>query len=170
MASALNIYIHICNQRVWPKPVIFCPLEQFFLLLLLILYYRVIIYLYIPTLYGHYKLMIINIELFPTFPLVQPPLFWEDFSTQFWNGELSVCVHSQATREIAKMSGEPSFLSIPKVFSRVKLRELCRTLKFFHFAPDKPCLHGCLLVPVTGNLLNNCVPTHVIIRFPHTYK
>ncbi|MCJ8748244.1 hypothetical protein PDJAM_G00162700, partial [Pangasius djambal] len=76
-------------------------------------------------------------------------------STRCWRVAVGICVHS-ATRALvrsgadvgmSRMSGVQSvFQFIPKVFSGVEVRALCRTLEFFHSNLHTPCLHGARFV------------------------
>ncbi|MCI4389338.1 hypothetical protein PGIGA_G00096810 [Pangasianodon gigas] len=48
---------------------------------------------------------------------------------------------------LVRRSGVQSvFQFIPKVFSGVEVRALCRTLEFFHSNLNTPCLHGARFV------------------------
>ncbi|MCI4389931.1 hypothetical protein PGIGA_G00116720 [Pangasianodon gigas] len=48
---------------------------------------------------------------------------------------------------MSRRSGVQSvFQFIPKVFSGVEVRALCRTLEFFHSNLHTPCLHGARFV------------------------
>ncbi|MCJ8742121.1 hypothetical protein PDJAM_G00078520 [Pangasius djambal] len=56
-------------------------------------------------------------------------------------------VRSGADAGMSRRSGVQSVLQfIPKVFSGVEVRALCRTLEFFHSNLHTPCLHGARFV------------------------
>ncbi|MCI4395832.1 hypothetical protein PGIGA_G00196580 [Pangasianodon gigas] len=56
-------------------------------------------------------------------------------------------VRSGADVGMLRRSGVQSvFQFIPKVFSGVEVRALCRTLEFFHSNLHTPCLHGARFV------------------------
>lgn len=52
------------------------------------------------------------------------------------------------------MLGEEAWctVGIPKVFSEVEVKALCKSLEFIHSRLGKTCLHGARFVPVEGNL------------------
>lgn len=95
----------------------------------------------------HSKTMAINME----FHILWPPVFWDDFPQYFLSVSVRICTHSAKRGWPGTWKGRTGLLwvfqFISKVFSRIEVRALFRTLEFLKTKLIKPYLYGAGFVP-----------------------